>query len=57
MDLRQRGIRDARIPELVERFWPVVANEIRQGIFDSEGTLSAEDIATLTREYRALLKG
>ena len=57
MDLRQRGIRDARIPELVERFWPVVANEIRQGIFDSEGTLTAEDIATLTREYRALLKG
>lgn len=56
MDLLQRGFAEDRIPALVEQFWPVIANEIRQGIADGEGVFSAEHLRTLAHEYRALLE-
>ncbi|GLK74649.1 hypothetical protein ACFSKM_06725 [Ancylobacter dichloromethanicus] len=57
IDLRQRGISEGRLPALVEQFWPVLANEIRQGIADGEWRFSPEQIEALSAEYRALLDG
>lgn len=57
IDLRQQGIAEERIPELVERFWPVLANEIRQGIVDGVWPFSPEQIEALSSEYRLLLDG
>ncbi len=42
-------------PALVERFWPVLANEIRQGIVVGEWPFHATDIEQLTQEYQGLL--
>ncbi len=53
-DLRH-VVEDARIPELVQRYWPVLANEIRQGVTDGEWPYSAEEIDALTAEYRTVL--
>lgn len=55
IDLHQQGINEDRIPLLVDKFWPVLANEIRQGIADGEWTFSAEHIHALTEEYRTLV--
>lgn len=57
IDLRQRGIDEDRIPDLVERFWPVLANEIRQGIADGVWRFSPEQIEALSSEYRQFLDG
>ena len=56
IDLRSRRINEADIPALVDRFWPVLANEIRQGIVDGVWPFSAEEIETITIEYRELIK-
>lgn len=55
IDLRARGFDESLIPQLVDRFWPALANEIRQGIVDGEWPFSAEEIEALSAEYRALL--
>ena len=56
MDLRSAGVPESAIPALVERFWPVTANEIRQGVLVGTWPFSAEDIERLGRELRARLK-
>ena len=55
LDLRTRGIPDKSIAALVDRFWPVLANEIRQGIAVDVWPFKADDIERLTREYRKFL--
>lgn len=55
LDLKAKGFRDAEIPRLVDRFWPVLANEIRQGILVEGWPFVADEIMALTREYEALL--
>ncbi|MDF2620908.1 MAG: hypothetical protein K0S00_3567 [Xanthobacteraceae bacterium] len=55
LDLRARGIAEKDIAALVERFWPVLANEIRQGIVVGEWPFHATDIEQLTQEYQDLL--
>ena len=55
LDLRAKGIAEKDIPALVERFWPVLANEIRQGIVVGEWPFQATDIEQLTQEYQGLL--
>lgn len=57
LDLRASGIADNAIPALVERFWPVLANEIRQGVTVGDWSFAAEEIARLTQEYRSLIGG
>lgn len=54
LDLRARGVRDEDVPALVERYWPVVANEIRQGITAGEWPFDPATVASLSKEYRAL---
>lgn len=56
LDLRARGVKDDEVPALVDRFWPVLANEIRQGIVVGNWPFSAAEIDALTQEYRRLLK-
>lgn len=56
LDLRLH-VEESRIPALVDRFWPVLANEIRQGILDGEWPYSAKEIEALTAEYRDLMAG
>jgi len=55
LDLRTKAIPEDEIPMLVDRYWPVLANEIRQGIMVSAWPFAAEEIDRLTREYRELL--
>lgn len=55
IDLRTRGVAEASIPGFVERFWPVLANEIRQGIVDGEWPFEATYIDELSAEYRRVL--
>ncbi|MBS9478912.1 hypothetical protein [Ancylobacter radicis] len=55
LDLRARGIAEDKLPDLVERFWPVLANEIRQGIVDGAWPFEVTQIETLSAEYRAVL--
>lgn len=57
LDLRARGIRDEDVPALVDRYWPVVAMEIRQGITDGQWPFDADTLASLSKEYRALSVG
>jgi hypothetical protein len=57
LDLRARGIAEKDIPAMVDRYWPVLANEIRQGIVVGEWPFQATDIEQLTQEYRGLLDG
>ncbi|TCK28995.1 hypothetical protein EV667_3013 [Ancylobacter aquaticus] len=56
IDLRNRNVNEADIPALVDRYWPVLANEIRQGIVDGVWPFSAEEIETMTAEYLELIK-
>ena len=56
IDLRSRSVNEADIPALVDRFWPVLANEIRQGIVDGVWPFSAEEVEALSAEYRMLLE-
>ncbi|WP_246564461.1 hypothetical protein [Ancylobacter sonchi] len=45
-----------QIAQRVDRFWPVVANEIRQGVvLVGEWPFSAEEIEELSAEYRTLM--
>ncbi|PZQ84714.1 MAG: hypothetical protein DI549_03675 [Ancylobacter novellus] len=55
LDLRTRGVPDKSLAVLVDRFWPVLANEIRQGIVVDIWPFNADEIERLTREYRELL--
>lgn len=55
LDLRGKRIPEDDIPILVDRFWPVLANEIRQGVVVGEWPFEADDIQQLTEEYRGLL--
>ncbi len=55
LDLRARGVAEEKLPALVERFWPVLANEIRQGIVDGEWPFEAAYIEALSSEYRKVL--
>ena len=55
IDMRERGIEEARIPELVERFWPVLSNEIREGIVDDQWNIGRAAIEALAAEYQRLL--
>lgn len=57
LDLRARGIAEKDIPAMVDRYWPVLANEIRQGIVVGEWPFQATDIERLTQEYQGLLDG
>ncbi|ADH90643.1 hypothetical protein Snov_3369 [Ancylobacter novellus DSM 506] len=57
LDLRARGIAEKDIPAMVDRYWPVLANEIRQGIVVGEWPFQATDIEQLTQEYQGLLDG
>ena len=55
IDLEAKGFSADAIPQLVERFWPVTANEIRQGIVEGdERAFTAADIKALEDEYRSL---
>ncbi|MGA0561952.1 hypothetical protein ACO2RV_05835 [Ancylobacter sp. VNQ12] len=55
LDLRAKGIAADAIAALVDRYWPVLANEIRQGIAVDSWPFAAEEIDRLTREYRQLI--
>ncbi|WAC27167.1 hypothetical protein [Ancylobacter sp. SL191] len=55
LDLRAHGIAERRVADLVERFWPILANEIRQGVVDGEWPFAAGTIEALGEEYRKLL--
>lgn len=56
IDLKHQGVSEDRIPELVDKFWPVIANEIRQGIADGEWTFSPDYLEALTEAYRGLVE-
>jgi hypothetical protein len=49
------GLPENEARTLVERFWPVLANEIRQGIVVGEWPFTEAEIQSLSREYQALL--
>lgn len=55
LDLRALGVADSAIPALVDRFWPVLANEIRQGVVVGEWPFAQGEIERLTQEYRTLM--
>ncbi|MCS0497885.1 hypothetical protein NVS89_22600 [Ancylobacter sp. MQZ15Z-1] len=55
MDARLIGLREEDVAAFVERFWPVVANEINGGLLDLEEEVDADRIAelrSLMQEYR-----
>ncbi|MBS7544324.1 hypothetical protein [Ancylobacter oerskovii] len=55
LDLHQRGFPLDEAESLADRFWPVVANEIRQGVtLVGEWPFTVEEINVLTAEYQAL---
>lgn len=54
IDLRTHGVEADRIPAIVERFWPVLANEIRGGINVGEWPFTADEIHALAEEYRRM---
>jgi len=56
LDLKAKGVPECEIPELVDRFWPVLANEIRAGVVDGIWPFTAEQIESLDAEYRQLLE-
>ncbi|GAB4072576.1 hypothetical protein GCM10028812_50860 [Ancylobacter sonchi] len=56
LDLQGKGFLPDQIAQRVDRFWPVVANEIRQGVvLVGEWPFSAEEIEELSAEYRTLM--
>ncbi|MDF2619285.1 MAG: hypothetical protein K0S00_1944 [Xanthobacteraceae bacterium] len=55
LDLLRMGLPENEARTLVERFWPVLANEIRQGIVVGEWPFTEAEIQSLSREYQALL--
>ncbi|MCK0206484.1 hypothetical protein MWN33_00375 [Starkeya koreensis] len=55
LDLRALGIAEREIPALVDRFWPVLANEIRQGVVVGDWPFASGEIESLTQEYRTLM--
>ncbi len=55
LDLLRIGLPEEEVRPLVERFWPVLANEIRQGIVFGEWPFSEAEIQSLGKEYQALL--
>ncbi|GAB4063936.1 hypothetical protein KHC28_14320 [Ancylobacter sonchi] len=55
LDLLQKGFLPEQIATYVDRFWPAVANEVRQGIvLIGEWPFTAEEIEKLSAEYRTL---
>ncbi|MDR6954876.1 hypothetical protein J2X65_004252 [Ancylobacter sp. 3268] len=55
LDLLEKGFLPEHIAAYVDRFWPVVANEVRQGIvLIGEWPFTAEEIEELAAEYRTL---
>ncbi|MCS0493467.1 hypothetical protein [Ancylobacter mangrovi] len=56
LDLKAKGFDDQEASDLVDRFWPVLANEIREGIIDGAWPFSAKEIEVLSEEYRNLLE-
>lgn len=55
LDLEGNGLSPETVQEMVDRFWPVVANEIRQGVtLVGEWPFTAEEIQRLSQEYQAL---
>ncbi|MBS7544748.1 hypothetical protein [Ancylobacter oerskovii] len=58
LDLEGKGFPQPTIPQLVDRFWPVVANEIRQGVsLVGEWPFTGEQIEAWSVEYRTLRPG
>ncbi|MDF2813429.1 MAG: hypothetical protein K0S56_4460 [Microvirga sp.] len=55
LDLLGMGLPENEAQPLVERFWPVLANEIRQGIVMGEWPFTEAEIQSLTQEYQTLL--
>lgn len=55
LDLLRIGLPEEEVRPLVGRSWPVLANEIRQGIVVGEWPFSEPEIQNLSKEYRALL--
>lgn len=55
LDLLRIGLPENEAHPLVDRFWPVLANEIRQGIVVGEWPFTEAEIQSLTKEYQALL--
>ncbi|MDR6954099.1 hypothetical protein J2X65_003467 [Ancylobacter sp. 3268] len=57
IDLMERGYSREEAAKLVDRFWPVTANEIRGGlVIQGEWPFSPDEIAKLEADYRALGK-
>lgn len=56
LDLLGIGLPEDEAPIFVEEFWPVLANEIRQGIVDGEWPFSEAEIHDLTKAYQSLLE-
>lgn len=57
LDLKAKGIEQSNASELVDRFWPVLANEIREGVQDGQWPFNADEIDSLTVEYQRILEG
>ncbi|QIB32379.1 hypothetical protein G3A50_00655 [Ancylobacter pratisalsi] len=55
LDLKAKGIEEPRANELADRFWPVLANEIREGLLDGTWPFTAAEIDSLAREYQQIL--
>ncbi|MDR6952385.1 hypothetical protein J2X65_001740 [Ancylobacter sp. 3268] len=57
IDVAAMGYPREEAAALVDRFWPVIANEIRGGVvLQGEWPFTAEEIAKLDADYRALRK-
>lgn len=55
LDLEAKGFSRDLIPDLTDRFWPVVANEIRRGVtIIGEWPFRIEEIESLAAEFQAL---
>lgn len=55
IDLRLSGVRDARIPALVDRLWPVVAREM-MGVMDAETLTEPADLLECQAIFRELAR-
>ncbi|GLK82721.1 hypothetical protein [Ancylobacter defluvii] len=56
LDLAAAGADADEIPAMVDRYWPVVANEAREGVVViGEWPFTVEEIAALTAEYEKLV--
>ncbi|MGA0564463.1 hypothetical protein ACO2RV_18615 [Ancylobacter sp. VNQ12] len=53
LDAEVAGIPRKRIPEMVDRLWPVAAREM-MGVLDPEAMVEPQDIAQREADYRKL---